>query len=221
MEARQNSAVLVKKGFTMSSKLLPSLAFIGGMTIASLTSQAVTISAPAGPLETDMSFNRHVAGGVGGTAVISFDLIGYNTLDGAGFFQDNFLLGLNGTNILTAAFDLGGGGTNQIFQNLLTGLKQTGGSAGSGGGGLITLSGIVTLLAGDNIFNFGYESLATPGNAGFQGAGDEGWGIRNLDVTAAVNLPSAVPLPPAGFLLGAGLCGLFSLGGRKKNRRSV
>lgn len=205
----------------MRSKLVASLAFVGGMTISSLASHAVTISAPIGPLETDMSFTRHVAGGAGGAAAISFDLLGYNTLDGVNFWQDNFVLALNGTNIFSAAFDLGGGGTNVIFQNLLTGFTQTGGSAGLGLGGSLSLSGLVNLLAGDNTFSFSYVSLASPNHAGFQGAGDEGWGIKNLDVSTAVISPSAIPLPPAGLLLGAGLCGLISLGGRKKNRRSV
>jgi hypothetical protein len=205
----------------MRSNLVPSLAFIAGMTIASLTSQAVTISAPVGPLETDMSFTRHVAGGAGGAATLSFDLLGYSSLDGVNFYQDNFIFTLNGINILTAAFDLGGGGANQIFQNLMTGFKQTGVSPGIFLGGSISISGIIDLLAGDNVLTFEYVSLATPGNAGFQGLGDEGWGVNNLDVTAAAILPSTVPLPPAGFLFGAGLCGLFSLGGRSKNRKFV
>ncbi len=219
VEGPPNFSSVSKEEFKMRSKLVASLAFVGGMTISSLASQAVTISAPVGPLETDMLFTRHVAGGAtGGAAVISFDLLGYNSLDGVNFYQDNFVLSLNGVNILTAAFDLGGGGTNQIFQNLLTGFTQTGGSAGLGLGGSVSLSGLVNMIAGDNVFNFSYVSLATPNNAGFQGLGDEGWGVKNFDATAAV---SAVPLPPAGILFGAGLCGLFSLGGRRKNRNPV
>lgn len=205
----------------MRSKIVASLAFVGGLTISSLAAQAVTISTPVGPMETDMSFTRHVAGGAtGGPAVISFDVLGYNTLDGVNFWQDNFVLTLNGVNILTAAFDLGGGGTNQIFQNLLTGFTQSGGSAGPNLGGSLSISGLINLIAGDNVLNFSYLSLATPNNAGFQGLGDEGWGVRNLDVTAAIS-PATVPIPPAGFLLGAGLCGLASLGSKKRNRKSV
>jgi hypothetical protein len=221
-EGAPNFSSVSKEEFKMRSKLVASLAFVGGMTISSLASQAVTISAPVGPLETDMSFTRHVAGGSsGGTAIVSFELLGYNTLDGTNFWQDNFVLTFNGANILTAAFDLGGGGTNQIFQNLLTGFTQSGGTNGIGLGGSVALSGLINLVAGDNVFNFGYTSLGAPDNAGFQGIGDEGWGIRSLDVTAASVAPSVVPLPPAGMLLGVGICGLFSLAGRKKSRKSV
>jgi hypothetical protein len=124
---------------------------------------------------------------------------------------------LNGIDILNAAFDLGGGGANQIFQNLMTGYTQTGGSPGIFLGGSISISGLIDLVAGDNVLTFGYASLATPKNAGFQGLGDEGWGINNLDVTAV----TSVPLPTAGFLFGVGLCGLFSLAGRSKNRKAV
>lgn len=221
-EGPPNFSSVSKEEFNMRSKLVASLAFVGGMTISSLASQAVTIPAPVGPLETDMSFTRHVSGGAtGGAAALSFDLLGYNSLDGVNFYQDNFIFTLNGIEILNAAFDLGGAGANQIFQNLMTGYTQTGGSTGIFSGGTISISGLINLLAGDNVLTFGYASLATPNNAGFQGLGDEGWGINNLDVTAAAVLPSAVPLPPAGFLLGAGLCGLFSLGGRKKYRKAV
>jgi hypothetical protein len=221
-EGPPNFSSVSKEEFNMRAKLVAILALVGGMTISSLASHAVTIPAPVGPLETDMAFTRHVSGGAtGGAAVLSFDVLGYNSLDGVNFYQDNFIFTLNGIDILNAAFDLGGGGTNQIFKNLMTGYTQTGGSAGVGSGGSISIAGLINLLAGDNVLTFGYASLATPQNAGFQGLGDEGWGIGKLDVTAAAVLPSAVPLPPAGFLFGAGLCGLFSLAGRPKNRKAV
>lgn len=194
----------------MKKNVLKSAAFAAGLIFASASAQALVvhndgISGPytglyrPSPSSFAVNFN-----GAAGASAFSFDLIGGLSLDGMNCCTDIFTLNLNGTDIFSGSFDLGGGGTNTIFSNPL-GFATAGGTAGFFQGGLLTVTGIINLLAGSNTLTFSYAG-------GAQGLGDESWGVNNVNVAGAV---SAVPVPPALLLFGSALLGLLGL--RRKN----
>ena len=191
-------------------KSLKVLALLVGTVFASATANAVVLPSSAGPLLTDTSFSS-TFNSTSSSSTITFDLLGYASLDGDNFYQDNFHLSLNGTEIFSGTFSLGGGGGNVIFTNLaslvVSGLRP---DVVDFAGGDLTFSGFINTLVGSNTLLFSYDSLVE-GHAGFQGLGDEGWGVNNLNV-------SSVPVPPAALLLGTGLIGLASL--RRKAKKA-
>ena len=191
------------------TKFLAGCVAAAGIALASTAAQAVTVPTNAGPLATNTTLEI-VFNSTGGASSLSFDLLGYLSLDGDNFYTDLFTLTLNGTQILTGTYNLGGGGSSSTITNT-EGLVLTGVNPGTGigwNGGLINFAGTVNLLAGVNALVFAYDSPGAP-FAGFQGTGDEAWGVDNLNV-------SAVPLPPAAILLASGLLGLAGL--RRKNK---
>lgn len=132
-----------------------------------------------------------------GNATLTFDLIGYDSVDGANSFKDTFKLSVNGTLLFQGGFDMGGGGTSFVdFANPGVTVLSTV-SNGFFAGGLTQLSIAHTLLSGSNTYLFDYGTM--------QGLGDEGWGLRNLRISADI---APVPLPGALILFGAGLAGL-------------
>lgn len=192
-------------------KSLRVLALLAGTVFASATAQAVVLPSSLGPLDTGTSFNT-TFNSVGGSSTIKFDLLGYLSLDGAdNGYDDTFHLSLNGTEIFSGSYNLGGGGYNVTLVNLIGGtIAGLNGNPDYTGpiGGQITISGLITLLAGSNTLAFSYVPSFP------QGLGDEGWGVKSL---TASNV-SSVPLPPAALLLGTGLIGIASL--RRKAKKA-
>ena len=135
-----------------------------------------------------------------GAALLSFEIQGYASLDGANDYADLFKLSVNGTTLLTGSWDLGGGGANVIYlnPNNATVNAQTNGFL-SGGKASVYIP--IALLSGLNSITYSYS-----GNA--QGLGDEGWGINAVNV-------SAVPEPGTYAMLLAGL-GLVGFMTRRK-----
>jgi len=135
-----------------------------------------------------------------GAALLSFEIQGYASLDGANDYADVFKLSVNGTTLLTGSWDLGGGGANVIYlnPNNATVNAQTNG-AFSGGKASVYIP--IALLSGLNSITYSYS-----GNA--QDLGDEGWGINAVNV-------SAVPEPGTYAMLMAGL-GLVGFMTRRK-----
>jgi hypothetical protein len=172
----------------------------GVLAFSTIAAQAVTFVTP-NALPTDSSFFVNVNGGGDGAANISFDLLGWASLDGVNFYEDDFTLALNGNEIFKGSFSLGGGGDNNVFTNtfglIITSLQP---NIVTFAGGDLLITGLINLAPGVNTLTFSYLALAS-GHAGFQGIGDEAWGINNLNV-------SSVPLPPAAILLGSGLLAL-------------
>ena len=190
-------------------------------TLAAAGAQAGTLYSFAGPtaeLPTDVSITKSFSGAAG-AAQVAFTLDGYASLDGQNFYEDDFTLSLNSSPILSGTFNLGGGGANVVFfapvgasVNNISG----NGMAVTFAGGKVLISTPLNLLAGLNSLTFNYTALPRYAHAGFQGTGDEGWGLRDIVVTQA---SGGVPEPASWALM---LTGFGALGaGLRRNRRQA
>ena len=89
---------------------------LGGAQAATLYSQGGSTGALDSPGSFSVAFNGNGAS----TGTLSFTLDGYTTLDGSGNgYDDVFHLAVNGTEVFTGAFALGGGGANTVYLNAL------------------------------------------------------------------------------------------------------
>jgi hypothetical protein len=144
-----------------------------------------------------------------GPETISFDLFGANSVDGDNTYKDVFTIAVNGTNVFSGSFSMSGGGANVVTQNDLGWAWST--ATNPGGffqGGVTSISGLVTLIAGLNTFTV---TFTQPGPDNFDGqpTGDESWALNDLVV-------APVPVPPALPLLAVGLMGLGLVASRKR-----
>jgi len=165
-----------------------------------------TLPSPTAALETNTSVTASF-GAAAGAGQVDFTIAGYATLDGDNGYIDILHVTLNGTEVFSGTWDLGGGGANRVL------LDTNGATVGTVSNQQLTISIPLTLAAGTNQLVFSYESPVTfegTGRAGFQGLGDEGWGLNAVTVTGVV------PEPASGALLLAGL-GVF--GWLAKRRR--
>jgi hypothetical protein len=190
---------------------------LAGSVIVGGGAQADTIYAgPTPELPTDQSFTVNFNSGAATSSALSFTINGYDTLDGQNYYEDDFSLSLNGTTIFTGTFNLGGGSNATqavIYLNTLGATYTNPTSNGTnccGGGGQENISfASVPLLAGANSLVFTYTSLSSDsGHAGFQGAGDEGWGVQNVAA-------SAVPEASTWLMMLAGFAALGFAGYRR------
>ncbi|TAN82695.1 MAG: PEP-CTERM sorting domain-containing protein [Gallionella sp.] len=138
-----------------------------------------------------------------GAATLTFDLLGYLSVDGANCCTDTFSLTVNGNPLFSGGFNMGGGGSN--FINFIDpGVTIVSSyTPGMWGGGLTQFSVAHTLLSGANTYLFDYGNM--------QGLGDEGWGLHSVAITADVSAGGAggvVPEPATLALIGLGLAGL-------------
>ena len=198
------------------------------LAAASQASAAVIYTNPllSGPIATGNTVGFSAISPTAGPSTFSFNLNGFNSLDGINVYEDDFTLSLNGAPILTLSYDLGGGGTNAIFTNTAGAVvSYATPSVSFGGGSLLVSFANLALLAGSNAFTFTYASpsgaaLGGAGaHAGPQGTGDEAWGVSNVAL-ATIGSVSVVPEPRtwAMVLTGFGAAGV-SLRARRK--RSV
>ncbi|HEY2357122.1 MAG TPA: PEPxxWA-CTERM sorting domain-containing protein [Phenylobacterium sp.] len=165
-----------------------SSAVIGLLAAAGAHATVLLSGGPPTPqLATDTSFDVSFNGGSGGLANLSFVLNGFRSLDGHNTFEDDFTLSLNGSELLSGTFNLGGGGNDVVF------LQPTGstidnvsgnGTAITWTGGQVNIATPLTLAAGENTLTFGYTSLNAP-DFGFQDRGDEAWGVSDVTVATA------------------------------------
>lgn len=141
--------------------------------------------------------------GAAGAGNVSFQLQGYNSLDGDNFWIDILHVTLNGSEIFSASYDLGGGGTDRVLLDSL-------GATATKNGVTVDVSIPVSLLAGSNSLVIAYDSPFTFegfDRAGPQGLNDEGWGLNTVLVTGAVPEPATYLMCLAGLsVLGLGLC---------------
>lgn len=180
-------------------------------TLAAASSNAgVLFSAPGatGPMPTDTSYSVNF-NGPGGAANLSFVLDGYASLDGENWYEDDFTLNLNGTDILKGTFNLGGGGNDVVFfQPVGSSVNNVSGNGTNVtfAGGRVNVSSPINLIAGNNTLTFSYLALPYPSHAGFQNTGDEAWGVEQISVT---NSTGGVPEPAtwAMMIIGFGAVG--------------
>lgn len=145
----------------------------------------------------------------GGMGEVDFDLNGFGSLDGNNGWSDVFTLSLNGVDLLSGTYDMGGGGGSQTFfapVGSLVGVE----SFGSWSGGLGRFRLPLELVQGVNTLTLRYTG--TP-----EGRGNEGWGISNLRVTEATN---AVPEPATWLMLIAGF-GFVGAAARRRRASTV
>ena len=147
-----------------------------------------------------------------GPGSLTFILDGFATIDGQGVtnavgsLTDVFTLSLNGADILSGAFDLGGGGTNVVF------FKPAGATITPQrvpGGGTVNISTAISLIAGQNTLRFAYASVIP------QGINDEAWAIQAVSALGEAAVGSA-PEPTTWALL---LAGFFGLGAALRRQR--
>lgn len=136
-----------------------------------------------------------------GTGRMTFDLLGYGTIDGYNCCTDKFQLTVNNTEIFRGVFNLGGGGTEGIE------LAPAGTTVVSGAG-LRTISIDVALVFGTNTMRFDYSPM--------QGFADEAWAVDNVSLSAS-GLTPAIPEPETYALLIAGLA-LVAAASRRRRK---
>lgn len=136
-------------------------------------------------------------------ALLSFEIQGYGSLDGANAQSDVFTLIVGGQTLLIGTWDLGGGGDNVIYRNRNNAVVNAV-SNGSFAGGKVSVKVPIYLGYGSTSITFSYSGTS-------QGLSDEGWGINYLMVTH-------VPEPETYALLLAGL-GLLGFMTRRKAGR--
>jgi len=168
---------------------------------AAIAALALTAAAHAGtgPLPTNSTFEETLTAGT--TNTLSFELDGYNSLDGKNFYEDDFSLSVNGEAIFKGTFDLGGGGSNVVYFGSASYFTFVPGSQ--------KVFFTIPVFSDDGTYkiDFTYTSLSkASGHAGFQGLGDEAWGVTNV---------SLVPEPTSVALL---LAGLGMIGGLARRR---
>ncbi len=161
----------------------------------------------------DNGFDVTFDAGAGGAAQLSFVLDGYASLDGQNWYEDDFSLSLNGTQLMLATFNLGGGGPDVVYSAPLGATFDN--TSGNGtditwAGGHVNITSPLTLAAGSNTLSFNYHAL-TSDHAGWQDMGDEGWGAHDIVVSNRVSQDTrgAVPEPSMWLLsiTGFGLMG--------------
>lgn len=193
-------------------KYLTAIALVAAS--AALPAQAATIySNPllSGPIATPGSVSFSANSAVMQTGFLSFNLDGFGSLDGVNAFQDDFDLTVNGFQLLSLSYDLGGGGSNVVFANP-NGATIAGGSAGFFNGGQLQITVPLVLLAGANSFVFSYASPG-PANGGGQGTGDEAWGVSDVVLTAGMG---AIPETGTWTMM---IVGFGAAGGALRYRR--
>ncbi len=185
-----------------------------GLTISAASAWAVPFLAqPAntlGPLDggsvTEMI--NSPGSSAAGAAILTFDLIGYRTVDGINCCTDTFELSVNDSLLFSGGFDMGGGGsqfTNFIDPGVTIVSTM---SNGISNGELTQFSVAHTLLPGNNTYLFDYGDM--------QGLGDEGWGLANISISADVSTTVNVPEPGTLALVGIAMLGVNNVRKRKQ-----
>jgi hypothetical protein len=185
-----------------------------GFAVATLgfAAQAATVYSAnfntLGKLESPGVIEASFAAGAG-NATLNFELAGYSSLDGDyNGYTDVFHLYVNNVEVLSGAYNLGGGGSNVTYF-APTGASVLTTTFGAGGdvhnstdntwqGGVTQFSLPIALATGGNTLRFSYTG-------GYQGLGDESWGVNGVSITSGVPEPATFALMLAGLLATAAM----------------
>lgn len=190
---------------TVVKVLAGSIALFAAGSASSAILAAGTNTGPLrSPYSFTASFNNFVHAATGDMV---FDLLGYRSLDGVNRYQDVFTLTVNGTDLFTGSFNMGGGGTSEASGPAGTSWSTT--SPGLWRGGSTHVALPIPLVGGLNSIEFAYTSPTSFRGRG-QGLWDEGWGVGSYSVTA-------VPEPETYAMLLAGL-GLVGAAVRRRRK---
>jgi len=146
----------------------------------------------------------------GGPGQALFTIKAFGSLDGANVPDGNsdvFTLTLNGVDILSGSWNLGGGGQNIVFfaPPGTTAVPQS----VDFGGGTLKVATTLDLIKGTNTLKFAFAT-ANP-----KGLTDEGWALQDVSVTGAP-LGASVPEPAAWALM---VGGFFASGAAMRSAR--
>lgn len=201
-------------------KKLTAIAAFSVVLFAASANAGVIYPGPSPEQPTDTSIAVTFNSGTATTTGLSFTIDGYLSLDGQNFYEDDFGLSLNGSPLFAGTFNLGGGSnTTQAvvylnpFGATLSNPTNNGTTISfAGGKEIVTFGDVLPVVAGTNTLIFNYTSLPPPAHAGFQGLGDEGWGIEGVTVS--------IPEPSTWAMILAGFAGL-GFAGYRKSRKAV
>lgn len=135
-----------------------------------------------------------------GSGRLTFDLLGFNSVDGQNPWQDTFNLVVNGSVIFTGTFGMGGGGADFVSLQPLDTVVTVADER------VRNIAIDIAIVSGMNSIRFDYGAM--------QGIGDESWGLDNVGLSATV---AAVPEPETYALMLAGL-GLVGFAARRRKR---
>ena len=208
----------------LSRSALASLAI--ATFLSSSANAALLLAGPTPAMPTNQSVSLSFNSSAATTTGLSFILDGYLSLDGQNFYQDNFSITLNGAQIFLGTFNLGGGSDSGSQANIssnpfgATLSNPTNNGTGiSFNGGKETFSfAALPLNIGSNTLTFTYTSLDA-NHAGFQGLGDEGWGLEPVNVSAVS--VSAVPEPSTWAMMILGFAGIGFIAYRRRNETAA
>lgn len=182
----------------MSRLALPAAAAASLTVLASAPLSAATlleVTTPTAPTPSGTDIEYMFDAGAGdGMIDLIFD--GYGTIDGDGSrLSDVFTIALNGTDIFSGSYRLGGGGSDVTFLSP-TGAVITPADAGRANGGTLSIMSPLTFVDGSNTLTFSFAGTGS----------DELFGVQNLLVTGPMAV--AVPEPETWAMLILGFLGV-------------
>ena len=174
------------------------LGFAAALCFTGAQADTLYTAGNTGQMESPHSFNAGFDAGAG-AGLVSVQLQGYNTLDGNNYYVDVFHVSLNGSEVFTGTFDLGGGGGDLV-------VLAPEATVSNHHDFVVDLAIPVNLVDGQNTVTFAYSSPTSfegTNRYGPEGLNNEGWGLNSTTITG--NAVAAVPEPETYALLLAGL----------------